>query len=248
MPHSGRRKAKRKSRSRKRKAKRATKSVVKRVAKKVTRRVTKSIVRRARSVVRDSLSLSVLGRPDSRPQYLTFGSSITAVGVYTITPVNLPVVPVGDAGLAMVFEILSLDWYLNPGDITLDEDAVVFAFLTTGTQRVTGDTVTTATIQHDCGLGLNFGFYSRQHMLIQTSTSVGTDNASASAAATVWETPYHIDFTDGIGNGFVVASDRIFLVCGGLDDLAASRAICKIKYRQIIVSALEYVSLAQSQG
>lgn len=275
MPHSSsfrRKKARSKSRKKKSRAKSASRrfsrrkknarrgktSVKKAVGKSVPRRTKAPRVVPAHSRplapdVRDTLALSVLSQPFSRPQFLSLQSLITAGDDYTVNEFTVPVVPVGDSGSVMVMELLSLDWYINPGDLQF-RNQTIFAFLCSITNRLTGATVSGLSMEQDCANPLNFGNVFIQHNLVtddQTTTTgdpllgVGVGRGLSAAAAT-WTMPLHIDMTDGLGNGFVFAADRLTLVTGGLGDVSA-RTQVKIKYRQIILSALEYIQIAQSQ-
>jgi len=53
------------------------------------------------------------GLGDVNPQYLTAFTTAALINDYTITQINLPVTRLGGSkNKAVVFEILSVDWYL----------------------------------------------------------------------------------------------------------------------------------------
>jgi len=78
---------------------------------------------------------SVSGLGDVNPQYLTVSTLTAAINDYSIQQINLPVTRLGGSkNKAVVFEVLSVDWYLQTGDgfdSTLPQTHV--GFLSTGT-------------------------------------------------------------------------------------------------------------------
>jgi len=53
--------------------------------------------------------------------------------------------------------------------------------------------------------------------------------------------------TDNMGNGILIATDRIFVVGGSFGSALVARATCKILYRQTNVGVMEYIGIVQSQ-
>lgn len=71
---------------------------------------------------------------DINPQYLTLFHTSAAVDDYTASQSALPVTRIGASkNKAMVFEILSVDWYIDVDRITIFLDVTRWAFLSTGT-------------------------------------------------------------------------------------------------------------------
>lgn len=255
MPHRRTRSKSRRVRKKKPRVRRVKKTIRKRKVskKKVSRRA-----RTARPVMpklRDNLALSVLGHPDARPQTLGVMTTLSVgVDVYTVTSFNIPVAPVGDHGKVMVFEILSLDWYLYPGSISNISARALLGFLTTQdgvAGRSTGDTCNEASIENDMLSGANIGPVELIHQFFTDSATVSTGTGEAlalSAAADSYRMPIHVDMTDGVGNGFVVATDRLSIVFGNRNEASGARIICRIKYRNIVVSALEFIAISKSQS
>ncbi len=74
------------------------------------------------------------GLGDINPQYLSAFTTSAAVNDYSIKQINLPVTRLGGSkNKAVVFEILSIDWYLAVGNIDSSITQTVFSFLSTGT-------------------------------------------------------------------------------------------------------------------
>lgn len=174
------------------------------------------------------------GTGDVKPQFFT-GTSGTAGAVddYVVNELQLPVPRFGtQRNRATIFEILSLDWYIGIEDT--DSAMSCFAFLTTSTNRSDGDTSTRATAVNDLNDPKTIGFamYERQF---------------TTSGASVIKYPIHIDLTDQSGNGTLIATDKITIVCGAVANSVGISAVCKIKYRMVNVGVQEYVGIVQSQ-
>lgn len=173
------------------------------------------------------------GSGDVKPQVLTVTTGTpAAINDYTVKQIVLPVTRMStNRKLAMVFEILSIDWYLGIEDAA-DAAHTNIGFLATVTNRTTGDTTTLASMAVDVTDPLVIG-----PAIAHRSTAVGWGDIA----------PIHIDMTDNRGNGVLVATDRLFIVGGNVGATAVGRATAKITYRQSNVGVFEYVGIVQSQ-
>ena len=175
------------------------------------------------------------GTGDVKPQYLTV-TSLTAGAVddYVVNQIALPVPRFGTMKTkATIMEMLSVDWYLNL-EGALDDDHIDMGFLATVTSRSDGDTITAASIAADAADPLVFGLGVVNINLLTTGGWAQT-------------MPLHIDMTDNNGNGILVATDRIFVVGGSVNNNVAGSYVAKIKYRLVNVGITEYVGIVQSQ-
>ena len=175
------------------------------------------------------------GTGDIKPQYFTLNTGLAAaVDDYVINQVALPVPRFGTMKTkATIMEILTLDWYLAIED-TADVARTNWGFLTTQTSRTDGQTSTFATAVGDVSDPLVFG------MVFHTL-------ASTAAGVINYEWPIHVDMTDQNGNGFLVATDRLFIVGANIAGTAGGSYICKMKYRLVNVGITEYVGIVQGQ-
>ncbi len=185
--------------------------------------------KRARSNVAMSSSIDV------NPQFMTLlTGAAPAVDDYTINRINLPIARIGGRkGKAIVLELLKVFWYVSIRDV-VDANTVQFAFLTTNTARADTETATLATAQEDAGDALTFAF------VIWDKGLVTTGGHSLIM-------PIVIDLTDGAGNGMLIATDQIFILCGGIGNTAGADAVAKVLYRFKEVGIEEYVGIVQSQ-
>lgn len=175
------------------------------------------------------------GTGDVKPQILTLESGIAAAGDdYVTQEVALPVPRFGNVrNRSTVFEFLKVDWYLGLGDS--DNQMVIAGYLSTVQTRVNAETSTILTLQADV---LNNRVFAFAMMNRAISTNGGQVNT--------W--PISIDLTDNNGNGILVATDKIHVTMGGVDNTAAlGSAICKVYYRLVNVGVTEYVGIVQSQ-
>ncbi len=175
------------------------------------------------------------GTGDVKPQILTLGTGTTdAPGKYAVNQVALPVPRFGTTQTkATIIEMLSVDWYiniLNQGDTSSTD----WAYLSTNTNRVSGDSSTAASQLVDVADPLTFG------MVVNIKGLV-------TSGVLQREMPQHMDFTDQNGNGMLVATDRIFVAAGNVAGAVGIEAICKLKYRLVNVGITEYVGIVQSQ-
>lgn len=176
------------------------------------------------------------GTGDVKPQYLTVGTSTpSAVDDYSVSQINLPIPRFSgqDKDTATVFELLSVDWYLGLSDIG-DTSATHWAFLTTNSTRVETETATSADLELDALDPLAIALSFRHRGFITTG-------------GVVFQGPFHVDTTDGDGNGILIATDRIFLVGAAFNNTVVSRTIAKLKYRQTNVGVMEYIGIVQAQ-
>lgn len=168
------------------------------------------------------------GTGDVKPQILTLSTGkANAVDQYVVASVPLPVPRFGSMKTkATVFEILNVDWYLNPADFA--SSGVDFAYLSTGdVDRSTGDTSTYATFLDDLTDPRTF------------ACVLDTENTM----------PVTIDLTDSNGNGVLVATDKIIVTMGNVGGTSGTpgTGICKVLYRLVNVGITEYVGIVQSQ-
>ena len=176
------------------------------------------------------------GTGDIKPQYFTLQSGQMNTNAYAVVQFPLPVPRFGTTKTkATVFEVLGLDWYIGVGTL-LDGSHIEWAFLTTTTNRSDNDPALEVDLETDLLRPQTLG------PAIRTNVS----NAATSGAFS-YETPIHIDTTDGAGNGVLVATDTIFLVTGNVASGAASTTIVKMKYRLTNIGISEYVGIVQSQ-
>lgn len=96
------------------------------------------------------------------------------------------------------------------------------------------ETATVGSFAVDAVSPLNFAMAIRNR--VQTT--------SGASAVTM---PIHIDMTDGAGNGFLVATDRMFIYGAGVGNSVAGTYIAKILYRLVEVGITEYVGIVAGQ-
>ncbi len=175
------------------------------------------------------------GTGDIKPQYFTVETGVAgAINDYVVNTFVLPVPRFGTMKTkATVFEVLSVDWYLGMEDIN-DTGGQHWAFLTTNTNRVDGETSTVGSLNTDLTDPRTFALAT---ILKAITTSGGM----------AWSFPIQIDTTDGNGNGILIATDRITLVGGAIGNTTGANYICKIKYRMVNIGISEYVGIVQSQ-
>ena len=109
-----------------------------------------------------------------------------------------------------------------------------FSFLSTAITRVEGETSTPTTMAVDLVNPLNFApaLYNRVTSIEGSST---------------YKYPISVDTTDGAGNGFLVATDRMFLYAAASGNTVAGTTIAKILYRLTEVGIQEYVGIVAGQ-
>lgn len=175
------------------------------------------------------------GTGDIKPQQMTVQSTAGAVDDYGLQQVLLPVPRFGTTRRkSTIFEILKVQ-YIWAADVGISATAqTYFAFLTTGTSRLSGDTSTLATFNDDLGNSRTFAAAS---YVKDVETSGGYSQ----------KFPIEVDMTDGNGNGFLIATDNFFLVQGAVGNAAAAVVTAKILYRIVNVGLEEYVGIVQSQ-
>ena len=175
------------------------------------------------------------GTGDIKPQVLTV-STIAAAGPddYSVTQVNLPVPRFGTMKTkATVFEILSLRWFPIIADLA-DVTNTKVVFFATQALRAQNETCTLATLTADAQDPTVFGY-----ALIHKSVSTN--------GGTVDLFPLSVNMTDQNGNGYIVATDRLFFHVGDVAGTSVGASICKITYRLVNIGITEYVGIVQSQ-
>lgn len=179
------------------------------------------------------------GSGDVKPQILTLNTTPGNLDFYMVEQQTLPISRVGtigtEPGTAQVFEILSVDWYLGIQD---QSDAINTKFATLSTTDL-GHTIldpsTLLSITGDLANPRSFAGAVKQ------TATFGVSGTST------WELPIHIDMTDNNGNGFLVATDNIFAIAGGVSDTVVGAAVAKIKYRLTLVDVMEFIGIVQGQ-
>lgn len=176
------------------------------------------------------------GTGDVKPQILTLDTGLNTAGEYIVTEHNLPVARIGASkDRATVLEILRVTWYDAIEDL---DDPVMLAgcYLTTSPNVSTGVAADLATISADVRDPNTFAMFIHQSYTVSTAEGVGNRD---------W--PAQFDFTDGAGNGILIATDKISTVGFNKNGTAATRFTCKILYRLVNVGIMEYVGIVQSQ-
>jgi len=175
------------------------------------------------------------GTGDIKPQILTIQTGIpAAINDYQVSQTALPVPRFGtQKNKTTIIEILKVYWYLQIEDMA-DTNNQYIGFLTTSSTRSSGDTCTVVSIGVDLLDPLSFATVV-QNRLLDTE----------GAATTVM--PITVDLTDNNGNGFLVGTDKLFVVGGAVGNSAASNTVAKILYRLVNVGITEYVGIIQSQ-
>jgi len=175
------------------------------------------------------------GSGDVKPQLMTVSSgSSTAPDDYVTALISLPVPRFGaQKNKATIFELLSVDWYVNIGDM-LDSLATSWAWLSTIQGRVNAEVSNLATLNEDIGNARNFALVVRSRAFVTSGMQT-------------FHMPVHVDLTDNNGNGILIATDRIQVTTGNFGGTTGGESIAKILYRLVNVGVQEYVGIIQSQ-
>lgn len=135
---------------------------------------------------------------------------------------------------AIVFELLAVDYYMGAQDLS-DTTHTYWTYLSLGTGREGGDIPLLVDLAEDAENDL-------------TLALVAMHRGTVTEGATVVNMPYHVDMTDGAGNGFLIGVNHLTMI--GASD-AATTAITHtavLKYRLKTVSTVEYLRISQSQS
>ena len=175
------------------------------------------------------------GTGDIKPQVLTLDSGTAGViDDYTVNRIALPVPRFGTMKTkATVFEILWVDWYIGIEDFA-DHENTKIAFLTTSTTRSDAETCDFNSMASDVTDPRTFAAVIVEKIL--ETSGIGIQNM-----------PLRVDMTDSNGNGFIVATDQIFVVYGDAGGSVVASAVAKMCYRLVNVGITEYVGIVQSQ-
>ena len=175
------------------------------------------------------------GTGDVKPQYFTISTGDAgAIDDYVTQAFVLPIARISTTKTkSVVFEILSVDYFLNMRNV-LDNQTVEFAYLTTSTARNDGDTSSLIALADDLTLPRTLAPVVRVTEMLTTG-------------ATGFSFPQHVDTTDNNGNGILIATDRIIIVGGGIGNASVGNYTAKIKYRLTAVDITEFVGIVQSQ-
>lgn len=177
------------------------------------------------------------GTGDVKPQFLTQTTPIPSGNSdYAVVEIILPtqILSAPDDDMAVIFEVLRVDWYLGIRDET-DSANTVFGFLNTRVTRATDDTCNVSTIGADLSDPGSFAAAYRHRGVVVEGGAVLT-------------LPISVDTMDGNGNGILVASSRLFMIVGSINNTAPSEATVKILYRMTAVGIKEYVGIVASQA
>jgi len=175
------------------------------------------------------------GTGDIKPQVLTI-STPAAAGTddYSVQQVNLPVPRFGTMKTkATVFELLKIEYYPRIVD-TVSVTKIYGLFLATQLIRAQNDTCTALTLSEDVIDPTVFAF----------AMNANTLTTSGNTAITY---PLTIDMTDQNGNGYVIATDRLFFHVGSVGDTTVGTSGAKLTYRLVNIGITEYVGIVQSQ-
>ena len=175
------------------------------------------------------------GTGDVKPQILTVaGTNAVATTVYSVQQVTLPVAKIGfQKTRAQIVEILKVFWNIGSEDFAANNDNIMWAFLSTNSNRTNAGTSSAATSVQDFDDTRTLAY---QKQIKSLTTSGATEG-------NIWES----DLTDSNGNGILVAVDRLDFVYSSVGNTGAISASVKILYRYVNVSIQEYVGIVQSQ-
>lgn len=172
------------------------------------------------------------GTGDVKPQILTVTNDVALTDDYAVTQINLPVPRIGlSRGKSVITEILWVDYYFSLAGLA-DTSSHHWGFLTPQTARTDAETSDVASLVVDAANQNNFAL-------------VIDSNFITTSGVTFHHFPDRYDMTDGNGNGFLYAGDKMFLVTGNIS--GAGQCVAKICYRMVGVTLEEYVGIVQSQ-
>jgi len=153
---------------------------------------------------------------------------------YAVSEANLPIQrPNATGKKAVIMEILRVDWYqcLEDG---AQGTLTTWSYLTTNTQRQTGETASDLEMANDAADPRTFA-NAGDFRLLQTSGAIDR------------RMPHSVDMTDGAGNGYLFAADTLTMVSMNRGSVQTSSVIAKILYRWVEVGLIEYLGIVQSQ-
>lgn len=135
---------------------------------------------------------------------------------------------------AVVFELLAVDYYMGAQDLA-DTTHTYWTYLSLGTGRLAGAVPLLVDLAEDAQNDL-------------TLALVATHRGTLTEGGAVVNMPYHVDMTDGAGNGFLIGINHITLI--GASDAATTGIshTAVLKYRLKTVSTVEYLRISQSQS
>ncbi len=175
------------------------------------------------------------GTGDLKPQIITATSPIpSGANDFSTVEISVPRIILGQEDRATIMEVLKVWFYVGMRDFA-DSTATVGAYLTTVALRQTSDTASISEILGDLAAPFVFATVMKQRALT-TSGAWPVDN------------PVTIDMTDSNGNGYLVATDRMFMTSFDVSGTAAQEATVKILYRMVNVGITEYVGIVASQN
>lgn len=163
------------------------------------------------------------GTRDVNPQFLNIVAVQSGADTTTTTTVPIPVQRLPNAAKSQVMEVLKIFVTASTSVVEVDNDINVF-FST----KNFGTTNTT---------------FSEPSVFAEMWRSV---KITTSGQIISYE-PFCIDLTDGVGHGFIVATDNIFVQVQSTTTSATNTIRAKILYRWKNVSLAEYVGVVQSQ-
>jgi hypothetical protein len=158
----------------------------------------------------------------------------SAAADYVVQQVNLPVPRFGTMKTkATVFELLKIEWYINPANVN-DPSSIDFAFFATQQLRSNAETSSPSSFTTDMADPTSFGAHFRNTFL-------------TTSGQLLLELPFVKDMTDENGNGLIVATDRLFIHTGGVGQATLGQTVAKVWYRLVNIGITEYVGIVQSQ-
>jgi hypothetical protein len=174
------------------------------------------------------------GTGDVKPQIMVVDiPAPDGVDDYSFNTINVPRVILQGAGSATIMEILKAWFYVGAQDFT-DSNSLHWSFLSTAIIRQQSAAASLTSFLSDQSNPLVFGMRASERFFL-------TSGASGE------ELPLVQDFTDSNGNGILIATDQIFVTCGGAGNTTASRNGLRLLYRMVSVGITEYVGIVQSQ-
>ena len=172
------------------------------------------------------------GTGDVKPQQLTASTELATLDTYGTGTIHLPLPRFGFGDdITPVWEILRVSWYLGIADA--DPNVNYVAYLSTIALRSQGDAASLITMQNDFRDPLTFGGV--------------MDHANGALTQRHGQFPLTRDMTDGAGNGYLIATDQLFVVYGQFSSTLNTLATVKILYRSTGIDIQEYVGIVQSQ-
>jgi len=157
-----------------------------------------------------------------------------ATTVYNVQEVTMPIAKIGFAKTkAQIIEVLKVYFNIGSEDYANGADRIMWAFLSTNTNRTNLGTSAVGTSVQDFDDPRTFAFAKVEN----TFTTSGMSQTNIQT----------VDLTDSNGNGVLIGVDRIAFVYSGVGQATSISASCKVLYRYVNVGIQEYVGIVQGQ-